>query len=355
MPLPCLIGLDGPALTDAETNAIRRFQPAGFVLFSRNIETASQTRELTGRLRELCAHTPVIAIDQEGGRVVRTAALGLQLPSARTLRQANNPALIDEAASLCAESLLMLGINTDFAPVLDISHDETLANALPGRCWGTDAQQVISNAGMFNASLARGGMAGCGKHFPGMGRAQSDPHDNLPVLPLDVTQLLECELLPFMALAPKLPAIMTAHLMLPAIDPGQPASLSHTLITGLLRGQLGYKGIVFTDDLCMGAITKTRGIANAALTALSAGCDLPLICHDPLPHLNELAAGLAQETNGFAAADRERRLHRFTRKLVSPLPWKQPSWDGLLQRSAALLGRLDASSGDTPLSAVQRY
>lgn len=355
MPLPCLIGLDGPSLTDAETDAIRKHQPAGFVLFSRNIDTALQTRELTARLRELCAHTPVIAIDQEGGRVVRTSALGLEFPSARSLRQAAQPALIDETASLISQSLLMLGINTDFAPVLDICHDELVANALPGRCWGTDAQEVLTHAGMFLASLTRGGIAGCAKHFPGMGRAQSDPHEDLPVLPPTLAELLESELLPFMALAPKLPAMMTAHLMLPALDPDHPASLSRPVITGLLRGQLGYKGIVFTDDLCMGAITATRGIASAALDALDAGSDLPLICHDPLPHLDELADGLARETNGFAAADRERRLKRFTRKLASPSPWKQQRWDTLLEQSAALLARVGPPSGNTPASAVQQY
>lgn len=354
MPLPCIIGLEGPELSGKEYEAVKRFQPAGFVLFSRNIESLGQTRKLTDLLRELSAHEPVIAIDQEGGRVVRTSALGLELPSARALRLSGNPDSIAEAAFIIAEALKYMGINTDFAPVLDICHDESVANALPGRCWGTNAQEVISLAGMFNANLQRHGIASCGKHFPGMGHAQSDPHHDLPLIPLGIEQLLQSELLPFTTLGPKLPSIMTAHIMLPEIDAELPATLSPAIVTGLLRNQLGYKEIIFTDDLCMGAITARYGIAEAASLSLKAGCDLPLICHDPLEHL-EAFSRLIPSTPDFDSKDRDKRFARFTKKLTRPAALQPAKWSQLLEKARQLLYSTEDKTSIQPGSPVQDY
>lgn len=186
--LPVLIGIDGPDLNAGEEAAIRRFQPAGFVLFSRNVESVEQVRRLAARLRELSVHHPVIAVDQEGGRVVRTAALGLNLPSPSSLVRNGDFSGVVELASVTALALRCLGVNMNFAPVLDICHDPGAANALPGRCWGNNAQDVISYAGVYSSNLRRGGIQSCGKHFPGMGRAQADPHFSLPVVDLDETR-----------------------------------------------------------------------------------------------------------------------------------------------------------------------
>lgn len=355
-PLPCIIGIHGTALTTEESEAIHRFQPAGFVLFSRNIETPEQTRELTDNLRALCRHTPVIAIDQEGGRVVRTAHLGLNLPSARSLRLSGNSAHIAESAAIIAETLKLLGINLDFAPVLDICHDETAANALPGRCWGTNARDVTSHAGMFNANLNHYGIATCGKHFPGMGAASSDPHNTLPVIQLTLSDLLEKELPPFMALLPALPSIMTAHVLFPAIDAELPATLSRRIVTGLLRNQLGYDRIIFTDDLCMGAITEQFGVADAAAMAIDAGCDLPLLCHDPLPWLDRFSSLSAPLINGYREKDYAKRFNKLSGGFSSPAKWKDGSWQRLLDRADDLLKAVpDSPRSGEPGSAVQTY
>ncbi len=353
MSLPCIIGIEGTSLTSDEAAAIRHFQPAGFVLFSRNIENLEQVRQLTASLRELSNHTPIIAIDQEGGRVVRTGALGLELPSARALSRTGDSKYIARAARINAHTLLMMGVNVNFAPVLDICHDDSVANALPSRCWGSTPQQVISNAGMFNANLARYGISGCGKHFPGMGLAGSDPHHDLPLISAGMDELFNSELQPFLALAHRLPALMTAHIMLPEIDPDYPATLSKRIIRDLLRNQLAYKGIVLTDDLCMGAISKRLDIAEAARMALEAECDLPLLCHDALRYL----ADFSEQTNKLPASlenERSKRLERFTRKLSAPFKLDLRLWDTLLAESRQLASLIETEGTDLN-SPVARY
>ena len=250
--LPALIGISGHEVGAEEEAAILRLQPAGFILFSRNVDSVEQVRSLTETLRKLCRHHPVIAVDQEGGRVVRTASLGLNLPSPASLARSGGFNGIVELGAVTAMALRYLGVNRNFAPVLDICHDPSAANALPGRCWGDNPQDVISRGGVYSSNLRRGGVQSCGKHFPGMGRAQADPHFSLPVVDLDERELFKTDLLPFLALCPELSSIMSAHIMLPQIDPDYPATLSERVIRGLLRDRLGFRGVVFTDDLCMG-------------------------------------------------------------------------------------------------------
>jgi beta-N-acetylhexosaminidase len=349
------MGLEGPDLSPDESSLISQQQPAGFVLFSRNIVSAQQTRRLTDDLRKLCAVDPIIAIDQEGGRVVRTSALGLELPSAGALtRVQDNGASIAQSARLIAQSLRLLGINLDLAPVLDISYNDDIANALPSRCWGNSPDQVIQQAGMFIANLSHFGLASCGKHFPGMGRAQSDPHLNLPVIATPANEHAQSDLAPFTALAQDLPAIMTAHILIPELDPNLPATLSPHIIKTILRGQLGYKGLVLTDDLCMGAIRQQFDIAHATHLAWLADCDLPLICHDPIPAINELASQ-PDPRSDYDKADSERRLAHFIKHL-KPLPeFSQSLWDQILKESHALNNQGIPESPTTPHSQVQDY
>ncbi len=352
--LPVLMGIDGARLSPGEEDLIRRCQPAGFVLFSRNIETARQTRELTDSLRALCHHTPIISIDQEGGRVVRTTALGLELPSASQVRRSGNiPALIRMVRNVVT-SLRLLGFNMDLAPVLDICHDESLPNALPSRCWGTTPNEVISMAGMFNRNLQHYGLASCAKHFPGMGRAQSDPHADLPVIDASLDELLESSLIPFMALEQELPAIMSAHILMPQLDANMPATLSRTIMTGLLRHQLGYKGVIMTDDLCMGAITKNYGVPQAADMALEAGCDLVLICHNAEAHLNEWHPRSLPE-NRIEHEESLHRVEKLTQSLYAPFPWSDQLWEKCLIDAQTLVEEmLPFAPTASPSSPVQK-
>lgn len=180
--LPALIGISGHEVGAEEEAAIRRWQPAGFILFSRNIDSVEQVRGLTESLRKLCLHHPVIAVDQEGGRVVRTASLGLNLPSPASLARLGSVGGIVELGAVTALALRYLGVNLNFAPVLDICHDPSAANALPGRCWGDNAQDVISRGGVYASNLRRGGVQSCGKHFPGMGLPWRIPISAFPWL-----------------------------------------------------------------------------------------------------------------------------------------------------------------------------
>lgn len=352
--LPVLMGLEGPCLAPEEENLIRLYQPAGFVLFSRNIETPFQTRSLTDSLKTLCHHHPIIAVDQEGGRVVRTAALGLELPSASQVRRAENIPGLVRMAKTVAISLRLLGVNMDLAPVLDICYDETLSNALPSRCWGTTPNEVISMGGMFNRNLLYYGMSTCAKHFPGMGRAQTDPHANLPSIAENKEELLASDLIPFMVLEPELPAIMAAHILLPRLDPTFPATLSRTVITDLLRHQIGYKGIIMTDDLCMGAITQRYGVPQAADMALTAGCDLALICHDAVRHVSEWTSSLTPE-NGIKWEDSRIRVEKLCRSFPSSLKWDDTLWKRCLNDAQQLANEmLPFAQTSEPASPVQK-
>ena len=353
--LPLILGISGAVLTEEEEALFARYRPAGYILFTRNIEDYEQVRELTDSLRRLTqgSYEPIIAIDQEGGRVVRTGALGVQLPSAAALAATRSKHIITQAAYYTARCLHTLGVNTDLAPVLDLASDR--ANALSGRCWGSESQGVISWAGEWNRAMNRQGIQTCGKHFPGMGGAQVDPHYGLPTLESTREDFLAEPTVPFMALMPELPSLMLAHLMLPQIDAELPTSLSPTMITHFLRGQLGYEGAIFTDDLCMGAITERHTPAQAAKLALLAGCDAPLICHNVAEQLEPAARAL--EDLPPALLDQAlQRLERFSLFIPTPLPpmtfmeWREYVDD--VRAFCARVPEPDAPVADSP---VQRY
>lgn len=339
-----------------EISAIREFQPAGFILFSRNIETLEQVRELTKELRTLSLHDPVIAIDQEGGRVVRTSALGLELPSAEALSRVSSTEPVVELAEMIAGCLKYLGVNTDFAPVLDIAREQPVTNSLTGRCWGKTPGDVVNKASVFNTVLNKRGISSCAKHFPGMGPTTCDPHMDLPFVDLTEEELMEQGIAPFLMMIPDLPSIMAAHMMLPKIDREYPATLSRQVIRRILRDRLKYNGVVFTDDLCMGAISRHYGVAEAAYLALKAGCDLPLICHGSLDYVEQFASIFHHgDTDGYEAKDRERRIGKFLKKLVPPLDVSCGDWKSLIDRSRELLKKYPETTSQEQESPVARY
>ncbi|MDP0490025.1 MAG: glycoside hydrolase family 3 N-terminal domain-containing protein [Verrucomicrobiota bacterium JB023] len=314
--LPIILGLDGPRLTEADRERISRHQPAGFILFTRNVTDAPQVRALTDELRDLSEHPCLIGIDNEGGRVWRTADLGPTPPDAATFA---SKATYKEAArfgALAGRQLEMLGINLNFAPDLDIDHRPAEANALRGRCWGRESQAVIDFAGNFGRWMKKNGVLSCGKHFPAGGRAQLDPHHDLPAVSEGLDELLATDILPYTALAPELDAIMTAHIRYPAIDADYPSSLSPKIVTGILRNQLGYEGLVLTDDLDMGAITKHYGRGKDFELAWRAGTDLPLLCH--AVGTIEATAEAYQRVPLSLRIDIEDRLTKVQRKLKFP-------------------------------------
>lgn len=352
--LPIIAGIEGPVLTARERELFTRLQPAGYILFTRNIVDYELTRELTDELRALTTgpDAPVIAIDQEGGRVVRTADIYVKLPSAAELAATGSSHFITQAAWYNAQCLYTLGVNTNFAPVLDIGSAH--ANALPSRCWGFDSQSVTTHAGVWNRAHVRAGIATCGKHFPGMGAAECDPHFDLPVLHGTRDSFLQEAAIPFHALMPELPSMMIAHLLIPEIDSELPTSLSPALVQGFLRDQLGYEGVVFTDDLCMGAIAKRYSPAESAALALLAGCDLPLICHDACEHIEAAAEAISRLPQAVLQAV-EARVEQFRMGLHTRPPMPFIQWREYLDDLREFNAGVPALATATPGSPVQDY
>ena len=275
-----LVGVPGPELDPETANAFRQIQPGGFVLFGRNIRTPSQLRKLVDDLRDLCVIEPIVAIDQEGGRVSRLKLIGNEPPNAQQLRQKGDENLIRAHGELTGNLLRLFGFNLDLCPVLDISFDDEADNSLRGRCWGISVPRVIRFAGAFHDGLLSTGVLSCGKHFPGYAAASLDPHHDLPTIERSRTELEECELTIFRAFVDRVSSMMIGHAWYPALDPEKiPASLSQRVVTDLLKVELGFNGLVMTDDLDMGAIINEVGFAEAISGAVTAGNHLAMICH----------------------------------------------------------------------------
>jgi beta-N-acetylhexosaminidase len=177
-----LMGVPGTELTPEVAARLKKLQPGGFILFGRNIQTPQQLRKLIDDLRDLSDIEPFITIDQEGGRVSRLRLIGEEPPNAQALRDKGDPELIKRHGRLTGQILRLFGFNLDLCPVLDISYDDAADNSLKGRTYGRDPQQVITNAGIFNRAMRAEGILSCGKHFPGYGPAECDPHEFLPVI-----------------------------------------------------------------------------------------------------------------------------------------------------------------------------
>ena len=325
MSAECLIvGLQGLELTAEETALFRDLQPAGYILFSRNLESPEQIRSLTDSLRALHLDTPFISIDQEGGRVWRTKEFSAAPPDAATFTAKADSKQISWFGALTGQLLEILGINLNFAPVLDLDHHPDKNNGLRGRCWGNDSQTVINNAGNFNRWMRKQGVLSCGKHFPTNGLALSDPHHELPIADVSLEELLKEDLLPYTALMPELDAIMACHLNFPQLDKEFPASLSPRILTRLLRDQLGYEGLILTDDLDMGAIVNHYGRGNDLRLAMEAGVDIPLVCHQ-MDTLREAVKELDKLPVG-RLDDSLKRIEKRRRKLKQPQAFTQDRW-----------------------------
>ncbi len=327
-----MTGVPGPVLDAQTAAAFRRIQPGAFILFGRNIQTPAQLRKLCDDLRDLSDVEPIITIDQEGGRVSRLKLIGNEPPNANNLRDRGDLALIRDHGRITGRLLRMFGFNLDLCPVLDISFDDEADNSLRGRCYGDDAAQVIRNAGAFNDALRAEGIATCGKHFPGYSRAPADAHHELPSVPLSRAELDPHELAVFKhfstpARTSPVDSMMIGHAFYPSLDDsGIPTSLSRKIITDLLRGEFGFRGLVMTDDLDMGAILNPYGTGDTGLEkviqlAITAGNDIAMICH---------RVEMVEKAHGFLGkiprADLDRALANVAAlkaKLVKPDPWDE--------------------------------
>src|SRR5437870_11050836 len=275
-----LCGVPGKELDAASAEIFRRVQPGGFILFGRNIESASQLRKLIDDLRNLSQTERIITIGQEGGRVSRLRLIGSEPPNAQQLRDKDDVDLIRRHGDITGRLLRVFGFSLDLCPVLDISFDDNADNSLRGRCYGKTVEQVARNAGAFNDAMRKQGIASCGKHFPGYSAAKSDAHYELPRIDRTREELDQNELAVFKQFIDRVDSMMICHGWYPSIEPETtPASLSRRVITDLLREEFGFDGLVMTDDLDMGAILNGYGLEQTIRLSIGAGNDLAMICH----------------------------------------------------------------------------
>lgn len=273
-----ILGFDGPSLPD-EIARLLADGMGGVALFARNLVDRQQVRDLCSQVRSAARGwpTPIISIDQEGGRVQRLRRLSPLHPAAGQLAAEGLDACREAGRSIGLD-LADLGINLDFAPVLDV--DTNPANPIIGdRAFGRDPSMAAASAVAFLKGLQSTGVAGCGKHFPGHGDASADSHLELPVIHVDADTMGVREELPFVAaIRAGIPAIMTAHCLYPAIDSVLPATLSFAIVQGRLRERLGFSGCVITDDLGMKAIADGFQPSDVLDLGLLAGVDMFLHC-----------------------------------------------------------------------------
>src|SRR5256714_6112447 len=275
-----MTGVPGKELDGKTARLFREVKPGAFILFGRNIESAPQLRKLIDDLRDLSEVEPIVTIDQEGGRVSRLRLIGSEPPNAQQLRDKDDLDLMRSHGDITARLLRVFGFNLDLCPVLDISFDDNADNSLRGRCYGKTVEQIVRNAGAFNGAMRKQGIASCGKHFPGYTCAKSDAHFELPKIDRTREELDQNELAVFREFADKIDSMMICHGWYPSLEPEKtPASLSRRVITDLLRGEFGFKGLVMTDDLDMGAILNGYSLEQTIRLAIGAGNDLVMICH----------------------------------------------------------------------------
>lgn len=297
-----VVGLSGTELTALERAWLRLVRPAGIILFRRNIADATQSRALLAEATALCAPHALRCVDLEGGTVDRLRDALAPMPSAQAVAAAGRPALAREHGLLIARAVKAFGFNTTLAPVLDLALPDS-AQIMGARASSSTPEGVVAYASPFLAGLAAESVAGCGKHFPGLGAGALDSHHETPRIQRTARALWQQDLAPYRALRDTLPMVMVSHAAFPQ-TPGRelPASVSPYWIATVLRKRIGYKGLVFSDDLEMGGILKFMPIEEAVVAALRAGMDLLEICHSPELILRAFESLLAEAERSSAFA-----------------------------------------------------
>lgn len=305
---PAIFGLSGPALTDDERAFFRDADPAGYILFARNVETREQLRALTDDLRAIHGRERLlVSIDQEGGRVARMRPPEwCRYPEGEAFARLWNlaPASAIEAARANAEALGLdlaeAGVTVDYWPVLDVRQPGT-HDVIGDRALGSEPMQVAALGRAILDGLARAGVAGCIKHMPGHGRARADSHKELPTVDVSAEEL-ETDLEPFRTLSDA-PIGMTAHLLYKAWDAENPATQSPFIVGEIIRKRIGFDGLLLSDDIYMEALSGS--IAERGAAALAAGCDVVLNCHGAVADMAAVADALPPLSGeGSARLDR---------------------------------------------------
>jgi beta-N-acetylhexosaminidase len=275
-----MVGVPRPFLDDETRQQLQELRPGGIVLFRRNYTTPEALTNLCAELHSLFSEArPLIAIDHEGGRVHRLQPPFTHFPAMRTVGLTSSVNLAYQVGFAMGQELRSVGIDLDFAPVLDVLTNP--ANTVIGdRAFSTDPYQVALLGRAQARGLRDAGVIPCGKHFPGHGGTLLDSHEDLPRDERGREELFQSNLYPFQQIINEgIEMIMTAHVLYPALDPDFPGTASAKILTGLLRQQLGFTGVIITDDLEMGAVVRHSTIDQAVINALTAGADMLLVCH----------------------------------------------------------------------------
>lgn len=318
-------GFEGEWLSPRFAAALQAGKRGGVILFKRNLPSHEHARQLCSEIIAASPREfpPFIGVDEEGGRVSRLTSPILRLPPMRALSATGDANLIGHAGSLLGKQLSALGFNLNFAPVLDV--DTNPQNPVIGdRSFGRTPEAVCLGALAFWQGMYKY-VLGCGKHFPGHGDTLVDSHHGLPVIEHTRQRLNEIELVPFVAAArSNVDALMTAHVVVKEIDPSLPATLSRAVCTDLLRRDVGFEGVLFSDDLEMRAVADHYPVEDAAVWAVEAGCDVILICRSEEAQERAHAALTRRAERDRAFLDRcreavERGLNARRRKVPSPL------------------------------------
>jgi beta-N-acetylhexosaminidase len=325
-----IVGFDGTEMTPRLTSLLTRVQPAGVILFARNIKSAEQTWRLL-RDCQKCVSMPLFTcVDLEGGLVDRFRDVLGPAPAAADVFATSDRTLFRKHGQLIGENCRALGINVDFAPALDLAF-EASRSVMSSRLVSDDPRDTVAYARAFLAGLREAGVLGCGKHFPGLGEGRLDSHHELPVIKKPLKKLWSEDLLPYRMLRAQLPLVMISHAAYPLVTKGRiPASLSKVWISDILRKRIGYRNLIVSDDLEMGAVLSAASVGEAAVEFVRAGGDLSLICHreDFIAQAREELVKNVERDSRFARRVEEsvRRVLAFKKRSAKMLcKQKEPS------------------------------
>ncbi|WP_353096484.1 beta-N-acetylhexosaminidase [Tissierella praeacuta] len=277
-----IVGFDGTEVNDEIIRTIEELKVGGFILFSRNIVDENQTLSLLNKIKETNSNNDIplfLSIDEEGGRVSRLPKSFVKIPVAMKIGNKNDKDISYRLGSILGRRVGSVGFNVDFAPVLDINSNPK--NPVIGdRSFGSTVDQVANNGLQVMLGIKDTGIIPAVKHFPGHGDTDIDSHIKLPMVNKTIDQLKSFELVPFMeAINKDADMVMVAHILYPNIDKDYPATMSSKMIQNILRDDLGYNGVVVSDDMTMGAIVENYTLEDGVLSFIKAGGDIALVCH----------------------------------------------------------------------------
>jgi beta-N-acetylhexosaminidase len=352
------IGITGTELDEKVSALLNDVSPGGVCLFARNVRVAEQVRKLLDDIKKTSEIMPFLSLDQEGGLVDRLRRISTPMPSASSMRSVEDT---ETLAEITAEIIRILGFNMNFAPVIDVMDENRakFSNGLHSRAFGMSKEEVVEFAGRYLEILQAGGILGCLKHFPGLGGANRDAHNELPRVEISKSELEENDLVPYRELfrTQNVSAVMVAHASFPNIDLQEvdqngkllPTTLSYNFVTKLLRDDLKFDGIAITDDLEMGAIINDYGVGEACKMAVKAGEDMLAICANESAVREGFNAVLdAVQSNEIPEKRINESLERIFKvksKISLPLPFNSARLAELSEKTAELCDQVNYRYG----------